>query len=254
MRIGLTATSLLALVAALASGAQVAHAAGNSTLGLRLGSDHLSGGRADWEESALQFSHRFGKRQSLDLEVLRTERFGLRDRAWRADYAHPLSESLTLNLEAGASPTHRVLAEHSVGAGLQYEFRPAWLLHGGARSTRYESGRVNQGLLMLEHYVDNYGLAAGWRPARTSGTDAHVGELRVHRYYGERNAIGLIFAAGREAENVAGTVLVTSVRSLALTGRHWFTPDWALSYGLNHTRQGALYNRNGIQLGLHHAF
>lgn len=76
MRTGLTATFLLALVAALASGAQVAHAAGDSTLGLRLGSDHLSGGRADWEESALQFSHRFGKRHSLDLEVLRQTAIG----------------------------------------------------------------------------------------------------------------------------------------------------------------------------------
>jgi YaiO family outer membrane protein len=137
---------------------------------------------------------------------------------------------------------------------VQYEFAPAWLLHGGARSTRYDETRVNQGLLMLEHYVGPFSWAAGWRPTRAFGTTAHNGELRASYYYGDAGSVGLILAAGREATSIGETVTLASMRSVALVGRHRLQRNWTLTYSAGHTRQGDFYTRNGLSLGIQYAF
>jgi YaiO family outer membrane protein len=147
-----------------------------------------------------------------------------------------------------------VLARHAVGAALQYEAAPGWLLHGGARTTKYDSATVNGLQFALEHYFSSYSVLLGWRPTRAFGETAHGLELRTSYYYGERNSLGLIAAGGQEAASVPGGVVLTDVRSLALVGRHWIAPRWALTYGASHARQGKLYTRKGINAGLQYAF
>ena len=80
------------------------------------------------------------------------------------DLAHtrPLGERVVATLQASASPTERVLPSRSLGANLQYEFAPAWLLHGGLRHTRYPSTEVNRLNLMLERYVGNFSASLAW--------------------------------------------------------------------------------------------
>lgn len=241
-----------------AAAAPVLAAQPASSLGLRLGSERLSNGSPDWHEHSVQFTHRYQRRQQLELGLTRTERFGLRDAQWQARYSHPLGEQLTVALELARSSTHRVLARNIHGATLQFEFQPGWLVHGGLRRSRHDSSTVDQSLLMLERYVGSVSFAAAWRGARVQGSDAHVGELRAAYYYdevdGDSSSVGLILAAGREAESVAGNVLLTSVRSLALVGRHRLSRDWGLDYSIGHTRQGGLYTRNGVQLGVRYIF
>jgi YaiO family outer membrane protein len=53
---------------------------------------------------------------------------------------------------------------------------------------------------------------------------------------------------------VPGGVTLTGVRSVALTGRHWFDRHWATTWAISHTRQGTLYSRDGITLGAQYAF
>lgn len=230
------------------------HAQGNTTVGLRAGVERLSNDSPDWQERSLQLSHAFGKRHLVDAALTRTERFGLEDNQFALGYTLPLSARLTATLDANASDTHRVLARHAAGGTLQYEFAPAWLLHGGLRTTRYNDARVNQGLLMLERYVGAFSVSLGWRPARAFGTTAHGVELRGGYYYGERNAATLILAGGKEAASIGGDVVLTSLRSVALTGRHWLNDSWAVNWSLGRTRQGDFYNRNGLNLGLQYAF
>lgn len=217
-------------------------------------SEHISNGSPDWREYAAGLQWRFGPRQVLDLGAADVHRFGLHDSQYAASYSHPLSASLTATVDANASPTHQVLARHAFGAALQYEFAHAWLLHGGARSTRYDSATVNGLQFALEHYFASYSVLLGWRPTRAFGETAHGLELRTSYYYGERNSLGLIAAGGQEAASVPGGVVLTDVRSLALAGRHWIAPRWALTWGASYARQGDLYTRKGINAGLQYAF
>ncbi|GIZ53733.1 YaiO family outer membrane beta-barrel protein [Noviherbaspirillum aridicola] len=244
--------ALLGAAALLA--AACVQAQGNTSIGLRAGVERLSSDSPDWQERSLHLSHAFGKRHLLDAAATRTERFGLDDNQFALGYAVPLTERLTATLDANVSDTHRVLARHAYGGVLQYEFAPAWLVHGGVRSTRYNDVRVNQGLLMLERYVGAFSWALGWRPARAFRTTAHGIELRGGYYYGERNSAALILAGGKEAASIGGEVVLTTLRSVALTGRHWISDDWAVNWSAGRTRQGDFYSRNGINLGLQYTF
>ncbi|NEX60343.1 YaiO family outer membrane beta-barrel protein [Noviherbaspirillum galbum] len=249
---------LAAMIVPLSCAAQQAPLA--SDVGLSVGREQLSNGSPDWRETQIQFNHRLAPRHLFGMSIGQTERFGLRDSQLGANYVLPLRPDLTVSVEGGASGTHRVLPRHVLGAGAQWEFAPAWLLHAGARESAYEDVHVNQGMLMLERYAGNASASLAWRPARALGTTAHAFEARGNYYYGERSAIGLILAAGEEAANVAGAapgtaaVVITRVKAAALTGHHWLDRRWAVNYGISRTRQGDLYSRNGINLGLQYAF
>ena len=217
--------------------------------------ESLSNGLADWRETSLQIGHNVAPRQAVGLSLRQTSRFGLDDTAAGLTWAQPLNERLTASLEASASPTHRVLARHALGASLQYEFAPAWLVHTGLKSTQYDNASVNQGLLMLEHYVSAFSGSLAWRPVSALGTHSQSTELRGNYYYGDKSMVGLIVASGQEATTLGNqTVVLADVRSVALIGRHWVRGDWGLTYAITRTRQGSFYNRNGVRLGVQYAF
>ena len=219
----------------------------------------LSNGQTDWRETSLQIDHRYAPRQSAGLSLRQTRRFGLDDTAIDLSGSQPLGERITASLEASASHTHRVLAKRALGASLQYEFAPAWLLHTGLKNTRYDNANANvnvsQGLLMLERYVASFSGSIAWRPVSALGTHAHGFELRGNYYYGDKSLVGLILASGQEATTVSSqTVALADVRSVALLGRHWVRDDWAVTYAISRTRQGSFYDRNGVRLGVQYAF
>lgn len=243
-------TALVLATAALAMhGAQA-----ETSVGFSLAADRLSNDTPDWHDTTVQILRQYGPRRTAALALTQTERFGLRDNQISATAALPFGKAVVATVDGNVSNTHRVLAKHAYGATLQVEFAPAWLIHGGTRTTRYDAERVNQGLLMLEHYFSSFSWAAGWRPARAFDTSAHSGELRGSYYYGDRNSVGLILAGGKEAASIGGNVSLTSMRSAVMAGRHWLTRDWALNYSIGHTRQGDFYTRNGLSLGLQYAF
>lgn len=251
---------LLPLVAAFASsGMQAAEIASvpnetATTLKLTTIREHLSNGTPDWHEDGIGLTSKFGPRHVFDITAGQTRRFGLRDDQFTMGYSVPLSTALTATVDGNLSMSHHVLPKHALGGVLQYEFAPAWLLHGGVRSTSYETVRVNQAVFILEHYFSSFSWTLGWRPTRAFGTLVNGIEVRGSYYYGDRNAVTIILAGGKEAASVPDGVTLTDVRSIALTGRHWLNQRWAMLYGAAHTRQGDLYSRNGINLGVQYAF
>ena len=241
-------------VAFMMSAASAAEPGPSGTVGMLFNHEHLNNGSPDWNETGVRLNYTLAPRHAFDLAVARTERFDLQDRQLSALYVAPLSKGLTGSLEANASSTHRVLARNAFGTTLQYEFAPAWLLHGGVKTTRYDTVRVNQALLMLEHYFSNFSWAVAWRPAHAFGTNANSAEVRASYYYGDKNSVGVIVVGGKEAANIGNAVILTDLRSAALVGRHWLNREWALNYGIGSTRQGDFYVRNGMTLGVQYAF
>ncbi|AEG93431.1 YaiO family outer membrane beta-barrel protein [Ramlibacter tataouinensis] len=215
----------------------------------------LDKGNTDWRELTLQLSRQWQPREAAELGLAQTRRFGLDDTQLRLGYSRPLSQRLTGSLQASASPTHRVLPKGSLGGALQYEFSPGWLLHGGARHTRYDATDVDEGRLALERYFGDYSLLAGWTPARALGQDTHAFELRGSWYYAPDSSVGVIAARGDEATQLGeDRIVLAEVRSLALLGRHRLSPQAALLWSLGRTRQGSFYTRTGASLGLQFAF
>ncbi len=249
--------TLLLTLAALPAGAQTQTPVAAAPLSVELatGRQSLSNGSADWTETSARISHGWGTRQLSELGLVQTERFGLRDEQLTGLLVRPLSPRLTASVDASWSPSHRVLARYHLGGMLQYEFAPAWLVHGGLRSTHYDTATVTQGTVMLERYVSSFSWLAAWRPVQTQGSSTSSLELRGSYYYGEKNSVGLSLAGGQEAARINGSIVqLTDVRSATAFGRHWLTPDWALNYEWGSTRQGDFYTRRGWRIGVQHLF
>lgn len=225
-----------------------------TTLGVEAAHESLNNGSDDWRALTLRARHDFAPRELAEFTVGETERFGLRDNQVGMLYSTAIGTALTATVDASFSSTHKVLARSAVGAGVQYEFRKGWLAHAGLRTSDYGTARVNQAHLMLEQYVGSASWSLAWRPTRAFATTAHSAELRGAWYYGERNAVGLTYARGKEAAVTPFDVTLTDVRAVALTGRHAFAPGWTASYAFAHTRNSGLYTRKGISVGLAYSF
>lgn len=225
-------------------------------VGVSTEASHLSNGTPDWASVTLHVGRQWDKRTGVNAELTETRRFGERDTEAAVEGWIPLSPTLTLSTRLAASPTHRVLARDSAGAGLQWEFRKAWLLHTGLRHTRYPSVDLTEGSLMLEHYFGDFSALAGVRAVRGFGATQYVGELRAAWYYSDTSSVSLIATDGDEASQAGpGSVVLTRVRALALVGKHALgAGPWLLRYGAHYVRQGSLYNRSGATLGVQRDF
>ena len=216
--------------------------------------ENLTGTQPSWNDYSLQLNRNFGSRQILDVAVTEARRFDRRDSQFSAMYSSPISRKLSGSIGGDISPTHRVLARYSLGGTLQYEVAPAWLVHGGLKTTEFNEVRVNQGLIMLERYVSDFSWAVALRPTRAFGSSENSAELRGGYYYGNENSVSVSLSAGREATNIGTGIVLADVQTIAVFGRHWLDRSWSTHYVIGHTRQGDFYTRNGISLGIDYAF
>lgn len=223
-------------------------------LGISGSYENLSNNQPSWNDYSLRLNKKFGSRRMLDAAVTEARRFDRSDTQFSGMYSLPLTAKLNGSIEGNLSPTHHILPRYSVGGTLQYELSRGWLGHGGLKTTEFNDVRVNQGLLMVEHYFSNFSVALAARPSRAFGSTANSTELRGGYYYGERNSVSLSLSGGREATNTGTGVVLTDVETVALFGRHWLSRNWSANYAIGHTRQGDFYTRNGITLGIDYAF
>ena len=235
--------------------AQAQDAPGNVTAELSTERQRLSNGGPDWKESIVKLYRTQGTRQRAELSWTQSDRFDLRDEQLGGAYVRPLSDDLTVSLEATFSSTHQFLPRHSEGALLQYEFSPAWLIHAGWRGRQYTDTTIQQETLMLEHYIASFSWALAWRPVQALGSQSSSTELRAGYYYGDKNSLSLSISAGQEAtQTSSSTIQMMDVQSMALSGRHQLNRAWALSFVASSTSQGTFYIRNGLLIGVQYLF
>lgn len=235
--------------------AQADEAARPVTAELSAERQQLSNGGPDWTEQSLRLNRALGPRQLVEASLVQASRFGLHDEQLAATYVHPLAAKLSATVDASLSSTHHFLPQHSLGLLLQYEFAPAWLVHGGIKNTRYSDASIDQATLAIERYVSSFSWAAVWRPVWALGTSTSSAELKGSYYYGDKNVVTFAVASGQEATQVnSSLVTLADVRSVSLSGRHWVSRDWAVTYVLNSARQGDYYTRNGLRLGVQYTF
>jgi YaiO family outer membrane protein len=211
----------------------------------------------NWQTASLDFTHKFSKRQIIYGSLLTTTRFRQRDEQGTVGIYQPLSRKWSVQLEASASPTHRILPKWSALAIVERSFKKGWNAQAGYRRTNYNTARTNAGIAGVEKYWGNYRAAYTLyiNNFETAGTSTSH-RFQFNRYYGEQvSSIGVNVAAGREIENLGSRgVLQTGVQSVALSGRHWFNRHWGVNYDASLTRQGEFYARRGINLGLRYRF
>jgi YaiO family outer membrane protein len=216
--------------------------------------ENLNQGFSDWQNLYLAASHKFAPRQTLYGEVHEAERFSQRDKKLVAGYYHPLGDKTTALIEAGVSPDHRFLPEWSLLGQFDRQLGAGWGLQLGFRHSEYSQSASDLAVLTAERYWSSYRAAYSLYVGKPEGAgSASSHRVAVEYFYADRNSVGIAFSRGKEVENV-GTVITTNVRSIALTGRHWFTPTWSIQINAGWHEQGDLYVRKGVGLGIQHLY
>jgi YaiO family outer membrane protein len=228
---------------------------------IELGTSHdaLDKGYSNWNSTYLDGLHRFGARQSVYGELRETQRFNLYDREISGGYYHPLGESWTSLIEASMSPDHHVLAQNSLFGQLQKSFADGWDVQAGLRHSTYTNASSNMVVLTGERYWGDYRASYKLYLSKLPGAGtAPNNNAQLSYYYTGtgRDFLTLGLSKGRQVESLGPGlgVLITDVTNVSVSGRHWLTPAWGLSYEATMEHQGNLYSRKGIRLGLRYAF
>lgn len=256
MKFGTSARALAAALA-LGSGAVAAQQSGYKfEAEARTSVERLGAGREHWRNTEFYMQARNAARQLYYANLRATARFGQRDTELAIGTYQPLDSAWAVQLEAAASPTHRILAEHALLAQVERRFGGGWGAAAGYRRTEYARDGTDLAIITVDRYFSDFRAAYSLYLGRPDGAGFGASHrLQWSYYYGDRSFVGIAAASGKEAENVFPSgVLTSQVRSLTLAGRHEFAPGWAATYEWLVHRQGDLYTRRGIGLGLRHAF
>lgn len=226
----------------------------NLSLSWNVSHERLSIDSPSWRSEELGLTTQFAKHNTLYLALRRSERFGLRDLQLEANYTIPLQEQLIFNLGGNYSSKHQIMPAHQLWTNLQYTLAKGWLAHAGLRYSSYSDQHARQFDFALEHYAGPWRYQLNWRPNRiysqTGDLGIHSSGLALDYFYADDSKIGLQASFGKESIQIQGLGLQAyATRSIALTGKHRLSQAWLLRYGIEHVRQGDLYNRRGIYLG-----
>ena len=250
--------------AVLLQGSVVFAGEGSSLRGLKPPRDDLAGpaqyaltGRAPALKRAADDTLPISPRLFLSGGTYEARRFTTGD----ADFRFGLHQSTGHNVAALAEPNihtlHDVLPRHTVYSQLTQALPGGWGLGFGVRQTEYNFATAHLLSFSAERSFGNLRGAYTLYSNRAEGSalgSAH--RFEVSYLYGERNTVGLSYTTGRDIESVAlpGSLSLSDVRDWTLSGRHWLSPNWALTYDVLTQEQGPLYRRQGLRLGVSRSF
>ena len=219
--------------------------------------ERLTNGFADWLSFYVEALKEFKARTSLHATFRQTDRFSLKDQELSAGMRYPLGRTWAALVEGRWSLSHQVLPRWSLMAHLDRFFGAGWVIHLGLRHTEFEAATTNSGILIIESYWgSNRASYSFYLSQLVGGGTALSHVLQTSYYYNGLSSLNLVFAIGRELENLQpiGGVLSSHLRSLALFGRHGFADHWAIAYEVLVHEQGDIYTRKGLRIGLRYLF
>jgi YaiO family outer membrane protein len=239
--------------------ASTANASSDSTDAHRLhvqfgvGYEGLSNGYSPWR-SAVLGARTVGRTTSVHGTVEESTRFSQLDHNATIGFERHLNSRWRVSGEAELSPSHHFSPLWGVLGQAGIVGRGGWNLTAGVRHRRYSSSAVDMVSTTLERYVSRYRAAYSLYVTRLhGGATAASHRVQGDVYYGpSSSSVGVSVAAGAEVESLGPSGLLrTDVRAAAVTGRHWFSPNWFLQYDALVHQQGAFYwrRRLGAALG-----
>ncbi|MDJ0928752.1 MAG: YaiO family outer membrane beta-barrel protein [Gammaproteobacteria bacterium] len=236
------------------SGSLVASSAGYIEAGLSW--QGLTNNLPDWSSLYIDASRRLANGRTLVGGLRQTERFDQSDLEARGGVYWPVASDWTLLVEATVAPDADVLPEWSGFGELSLPIANGYGLRFGYRYRSYAANDLNTVTLSADGYLADFFGAWTMYVSKLSGADTTLAtQFRLDRYYSDASRIGVLVAFGDETESVgAGQFIESDTFSLVLTGMHWLTPVWGLSWDVGYQEQGDFYERGGVRVGLRRQF
>ncbi|SDS28189.1 outer membrane protein, YaiO family [Halopseudomonas xinjiangensis] len=224
-------------------------------LEVSLRQDWLDSGFDNWRRQRLDYFSTQAEGIAWYGALLREQRFGEWDEGVEAGAVFTLDQNWSLQPEIGYQFSPFFLPDWYADLRLQRSLAKGFLAAASLRRTEYATSRVERIGLTAERYWDAWRGSYTLNVSDVSNAGTPVGHnASLDYYYAGLSYAGLRLTTGEE-EAIEGSQLFTSsVRAMGLQGRHWFEPDWALSWELGHHEQGDYYTRRWLQIGLRHAF
>ncbi len=216
----------------------------------------LTNGFSDWFSFYVDALKEFNARTWVHATLRQTQRFSLTDQELSAGVHFPIERTWGLFVEGSGSPSHLVLPRWSAIGQLERLLWQGWIFYAGFRHTEYQTAATNSGIFTIDSYWGNNRASYSFFINQLVGggtVASHV--LQVSYYYSDLSSLNLLFAIGRELENLQPLgVLSSHIRSLVLWGRHGFADHWAIVYEILVHEQGDIYTRKGFRIGLRYLF
>ena len=188
---------------------------------------------------------------------LQTRRYTANDLDLRTGVHRPLGTFRTPSLTGSFDPLHNVLPKYALYTQVIQTLPGGWGLGFGVRQNEYNFATSHLLSVSAEHYWGNFRGAYTLYSNRIEGADlgsAH--RIQLNYFYGERNTVGLSYTSGRDIESLTlpfGQQL-SDARDWTLSGRHWLSTNWALTYDVLTQEQANLNRRQGLRLGVSRSF
>jgi len=170
----------------------------------------------------------------------------------------PAGQNIAALAESNIHTLGDALPKYTLYSQVNRALPGGWGLGFGMRQTDYNFASSQLLALSAERQFGSFRGAYTLYSTRTEGAglgSAH--RFEVSYLYGERNTIGLSYTTGRDVDNVGmpAAFSASDVRDWTLSGRHWLSPNWALTYDVLSGEPGAFYpKRQGLRLGVSRSF
>lgn len=225
---------------------------------LQLSSESLTRGFGIWRSATVYAERRFDNRRIVWGSFRASDRNGNRDKEFTAGVYQPFRGKWAMTAEAMYSPTRRFVGKYSAMVEVEKGLRKGFVAHVGTRFTKYTTVSAATGYGLVEKYWGANRLAYTLYVTRLSNAGTAPSQrLQYNRYYGERNnTVGVAFSYGKEHENLGPRLGILRSRtwSTSVSARHWFTSKFGISIDGTYHRQGSIYDRRGLTIGLRYRF
>ena len=198
----------------------------------------------------------FGPRLFLSGGSFQSRRFSTNDLDYRFALHQPGSALVPALAEPGAGTLVEVTPRYTLYTHVTRSLPGGLDLGFGVRQSEYNFSTANLLSFSAERTFGSFRGAYTLYSNRTEGAglgSAH--RFEVSYLYGERNTVGLSYTTGRDTDPMAlpASMQVSDIRDWTLSGRHWLSTNWALTYDLLSQEQ-PLYRRQGLRLGVSRSF
>jgi YaiO family outer membrane protein len=177
------------------------------------------------------------------------------DTDFRLALSQPIGQNIAALAEPGINSLYEVLPRYTLHTSVTQSLAGGWGLGLGVRQTEYNFGTANLLSLSAERSWGNLRSAYTLYSNRAEGAGlGSTHRFEVSYLYGERNVIGFSYTTGRDLDTpgLLPGLSVGDVRDWTLSGRHWLSPNWALTYDLLGHEQ--VYRRPGLRFGVSRSF
>ena len=186
-----------------------------------------------------------------------SRRFTSGDYDFRLGAHRPAGQNIAALAESSIHSLQDALPRYTLYTQVTRILPGGWGLGFGVRQTEYNFATTNLLALSAERSFGNVRGAYTLYSSRAEGSglgSAH--RFEVSYLYGERNTIGLSYTTGRDIDSFAPSPGITpsDVRDWTLSGRHWLSPNWTLTYDVLSQEQGPLLRRQGLRMGVSRSF